>query len=50
MRTAKLIRTIPPYLVLIIFSAIVLLPILGLAFSAFKTDTEIIKGPLSHTL
>lgn len=47
MRTNKLIRTVPPYLVLIIFSAIVLLPILGLAFSAFKTDAEIIKGPLS---
>lgn len=47
MRTNKLIRSIPPYLVLIIFSAIVLLPILGLAFSAFKTDAEIIKGPLS---
>lgn len=47
MRSQKLIRTLPSYLVLIMFSAIVLLPILGLAFSAFKTDAEIIKGPLS---
>jgi len=29
-----------------LFLLIILLPIIGLVFSAFKTDTEVIKGPL----
>lgn len=40
-------RLLPNYAILSIFLLIILVPIIGLVFSAFKTDTEVIKGPLS---
>jgi raffinose/stachyose/melibiose transport system permease protein len=40
-------RLLPNYFVLTLFLLIILIPILGLVFSAFKTDSEVIKGPLS---
>ncbi len=40
-------QLVPRYLLLIAFSLFVLLPILGLFLSAFKTDTQIIQGPFS---
>ena len=40
-------RLLPNYLLLSAFLLIVLVPIIGLVFSAFKTDIEVIKGPLS---
>ncbi len=40
-------RLLPNYLTLSIFLLLILVPIIGLVFSAFKTDTEVIKGPLS---
>ncbi len=41
------IRLLPNYILLTLFLLIILLPIVGLVFSAFKTDAEVIKGPLS---
>jgi raffinose/stachyose/melibiose transport system permease protein len=41
------LRLIPNYVLLTIFLLIILLPILGIILSAFKTDMEIIKGPFS---
>jgi len=41
------IRLVPNYILLTLFLLIILLPIIGLVFSAFKTDTEVIKGPLT---
>jgi raffinose/stachyose/melibiose transport system permease protein len=40
-------RLLPNYIILTLFLLIILIPILGLVFSAFKTDSEVIKGPLS---
>jgi len=40
-------RLLPNYLVLSLFLLLILIPIVGLVFSAFKTDTEVIKGPLT---
>lgn len=40
-------RLLPNYIILTTFLLIILIPIVGLVFSAFKTDTEVIKGPLS---
>jgi raffinose/stachyose/melibiose transport system permease protein len=41
------LRLIPNYVLLTIFLLVILLPIIGIALSAFKTDSEIIKGPFS---
>lgn len=40
-------RLLPNYLLLSLFLLLILVPIIGLVFSAFKTDTEVIKGPLA---
>jgi len=40
-------RLLPNYLILSLFLLLILVPIIGLVFSAFKTDTEVIKGPLA---
>lgn len=40
-------RLLPNYVILTTFLLIILIPIVGLVFSAFKTDAEVIKGPLS---
>ena len=40
-------RLIPNYVLLSIFLLIILLPIIGIVLSAFKTDMEIVKGPFS---
>ena len=40
-------RLLPNYLILSAFLLLILLPIIGLVFSAFKTDIEVIKGPLT---
>ncbi|HOV06552.1 MAG TPA: carbohydrate ABC transporter permease [Anaerolineaceae bacterium] len=40
-------RLLPNYFVLTLFLLIILIPIIGLVFSAFKTDSEVINGPLS---
>lgn len=45
--TSRWLRLIPNYLLLTVFLLIVLLPILGIVLSAFKTDAEIIEGPFS---
>jgi len=47
LRPLRWIRLIPNYLLLSAFLLIVLLPIMGIVLSAFKTDSEIIKGPFS---
>jgi raffinose/stachyose/melibiose transport system permease protein len=41
------LRLIPNYVLLTIFLLVILLPIIGIVLSAFKTDSEIIKGPFS---
>lgn len=46
-RNRSLVRTVPNYVILSTFLLIILIPIIGLVFSAFKTDTEVIRGPLS---
>ena len=46
-RTRYWKRAAPNYLVLSLFLLIILIPIIGLVFSAFKTDAEVIKGPLT---
>lgn len=46
-RTRSWKRSAPNYLVLSLFLLIILIPIIGLVFSAFKTDAEVIKGPLT---
>jgi raffinose/stachyose/melibiose transport system permease protein len=38
-------KLLPNYVLLTLFLLVILLPIIGLVFSAFKTDTEVIKGP-----
>lgn len=40
-------RLIPNYFLLILFLLVVILPILGIVLSAFKTNQEIAKGPFS---
>lgn len=40
-------RAAPNYFLLSVFLLIILVPIVGLVFSAFKTDAEVIKGPLA---
>ncbi len=40
-------RLIPNYIILSLFLFIILLPVVGLMLSAFKTDTEVIKGPFA---
>lgn len=47
MSRKRCIRLFPNYLVLSFFLLVVLLPIIGLVFAAFKTDTEVIKGPFT---
>jgi raffinose/stachyose/melibiose transport system permease protein len=47
MISRKSVRLLPNYILLGLFLMIILLPIVGLVFSAFKTDTEVIKGPLT---
>ena len=47
MNSPKLARLLPNYIILSLFLMIILLPIIGLVLSAFKTDTEVIKGPLT---
>lgn len=38
---------LPKYILLTIFLLVVLIPIIGLVFSAFKTDAEVVAGPLA---
>lgn len=40
-------RQLPRYLVLTVFLLLILLPVIGLVFSSFKTSTEVIRGPFS---
>ncbi len=40
-------RQLPNYVILTLFLLIILIPIVGLVFSAFKTDAEVTKGPLA---
>jgi len=40
-------RQLPNYIILILFLLVILIPIVGLVFSAFKTDAEVTKGPLA---
>jgi ABC-type glycerol-3-phosphate transport system permease component len=47
MSRKALTRLIPNYVILSLFLLIILLPIIGLILSAFKTDTEVIKGPFA---
>ena len=47
MTRKALTRLLPNYFLLTVFMLIVLIPIIGLVFSAFKTDTEVIEGPLA---
>jgi raffinose/stachyose/melibiose transport system permease protein len=47
MRPTPLKRAIPGYIILSLFLLLILIPIIGLVFSAFKTDTEMVRGPLS---
>ena len=47
MTKKALTRLLPNYFLLTVFMLIVLIPIIGLVFSAFKTDTEVIEGPLA---
>lgn len=46
-RTRYWKRAAPNYLILSLFLLLILIPIVGLVFSAFKTDAEVIKGPLN---
>ncbi len=47
MTRRSMAKLLPNYIILTVFLLIILIPIIGLVFSAFKTDTEVIKGPLS---
>lgn len=40
-------RQLPNYFVLTLFLLLILIPIIGLVFSAFKTDSEVVAGPLT---
>lgn len=40
-------RLLPRYLLLTLFLLVILLPIAGLVLSAFKTNSEVIKGPFA---
>ncbi len=46
-RRSSLLAALPRLLILSVFLLIVLLPIVGLVLSAFKTDAEVIHGPFS---
>jgi raffinose/stachyose/melibiose transport system permease protein len=46
-RARKWFRTFARYAVLTFFLLVVLLPILGIVLSAFKTTTEVIQGPFA---
>jgi raffinose/stachyose/melibiose transport system permease protein len=41
------LRLLPNYILLTLFLAVILLPILGITLSAFKTDAEVVSGPFS---
>lgn len=41
------LRHLPRLILLTVFLFVILLPIIGLVLSAFKTDTEVIKGPFA---
>lgn len=47
MQSRSIRRSVPNYVILSVFLLIILIPIIGLVFSAFKTDAEVIKGPLA---
>jgi len=47
MRSRTWSRQLPNYVILTLFLLIILIPIVGLVFSAFKTDAEVTKGPLA---
>jgi len=47
MRSRTWQRQLPNYFILTLFLLIILIPIVGLVFSAFKTDAEVTKGPLA---
>jgi raffinose/stachyose/melibiose transport system permease protein len=47
MTRRSLKRLLPNYVILTLFLLIILIPIIGLIFSAFKTDIEVTKGPLA---
>ena len=47
MQSWSIRRSVPNYVILSVFLLIILIPIIGLVFSAFKTDAEVIKGPLA---
>ena len=47
MRSRTWQRQLPNYVILTLFLLIILIPIVGLVFSAFKTDAEVTKGPLA---
>lgn len=40
-------KLIPNYLILTLFLLVIIIPIIGLVMSSFKTDIEVIEGPLS---
>ncbi len=46
-RRSSLAAALPRLLILSVFLLIVLLPIVGLVLSAFKTDAEVIRGPFA---
>ena len=43
-------KLIPNYLILTLFLLVIIIPIIGLVMSSFKTDIEVIEGPLSFPL
>lgn len=47
MQSRSIRRSVPNYVILSVFLLIILIPIIGLVFSAFKADAEVIKGPLA---
>ena len=47
MKRAQWQRLLPNYFILTFSLLLILIPIIGLVFAAFKTDAEVIKGPLS---
>lgn len=47
MRSRTWSRQLPNYVILTLFLLIILIPIVGLVFSAFKTDAEVTKGSLA---
>lgn len=45
LRSNRWIKLLPNYILLTLFLAVVILPVLGIILSAFKTQAEVIKGP-----